>query len=808
MNPTEVLATSLAPGTQCVYFLGCFESRVTVYAQQVRALNLAGALVSEGKVRPTGKVAVIGGGAAGMTVAAAFISLCPDLQKVIVFEKKPDLLHMQLQCHDRYLHPHVYDWPRQGSLDPRAGLPVLDWEGGAADSVAKTLIRRFRAFRYMPNVEVRTSTAVTGISLLGVGCRALLKDSRPEPTVFDAAIISVGFGYEKFTDLGQDSYWNPSPLSQPIRNDVLDPLLFISGNGDGALVDFSLAAYQHIPHVELCRYFIEKDGLEAAKEELLKIETEAEAQGDTFDLFDAYRARIVRLIPDSLLLDVHEKLRTDAKIRFHTRNEKLFRRNTSILNRFIAFLAIYTDQVNNPDAPRILVSTGKPILPPEYRTDGSVLIENEIPFTPNVRLLRFGAETEKVMRPFAAMATEARKLRLSVANTHASATPKLTDSVKAQFEAIRNDNRFVELTRDQVEASVALTSVEKFELRRNGTQIRWNKPAAASVDAAWDAQAVEVQCNFLPQDSPALSIALLRLLAHSKGAHLKSPNSDEWSRAWRDLTKELPSLHTRYTNPIFSIAGSDIHLIQTGNVTPETDLASELHDVLDRVTLGRLNTEVNACLSDLNSQPFGWEVAPVLKVELRALWIDWYHALRTTPGALRRFLVLMVAEQDAMSPPDQALVRVGSFTVASTILRSTLFALHVAAGLPNLISPNSDFPGNLANEIIRAHACGVSWINGIDIESSCRTASWSSKLVLLSELRSSSILATQPLPRLVDLDTERPSLFRGSVLDSPVILGSDEGFRRAAFSGKLQLQTHFETIFTRLTVVAENSLER
>lgn len=808
MNPTEVLAAGLAPGTQCVYFLGCFESRVTVYAQQVRALNLAGALVSEGKVRPTGKIAVIGGGAAGMTAAAAFISLCPDLQKVVIFEKKPDLLHMQLQSHDRYLHPHVYDWPREGSLNSRAGLPVLDWEGGAADSVAKTLTRRFKAFRDMPNVEVRTSTAVTGISPLGVGCRILLDSGKPESTVFDAAIISVGFGYEKFTDLGQDSYWNPSTLSQPIRNDVPDPLLFISGNGDGALVDFSLAAYQHIPHVELCRYFIEKDGLEAAKEELLKIEGEAEVQGDSFDLFEAYRARIIPLIPDGLLLDVHEKLRTDAKIRFHTRSEKLFRRSTSILNRFIAFLAIHADSVNNADAPRILVSSGKSILPPEYTADGSVLIEDESPFTPNVRVLRFGAESEKVMRPFGTMATEARKLRLSVANTYAGATPKLTNEVKTQFETIRSDNRFIELTRDQVEATAALTSVERIELRRNGTQIRWNKAAAASLNAAWDAQTVEVQCNFLPQDSPELSIAILRLLAHSKGAHLKSPNSDEWSRAWRTLTKELPSLHTRYTNPIFSSADSDMHLIQTGNIIQESDLASELQDVLDRLTLDRLNVEVNACLSDLNSQPFGWEVAPALKTELRTLWIDWHQTLGASQGKLRRFLVLMIAEQDALSPPDQMSVRVGSFTVASTILRSTLFALHVAVGLPNLIAPNSDFPGNLANEIIRAHACGVSWISGIDIESSCRTANWSSRLILLSELRSASILATQSLPRLVDLDTERPSLTRGSALDSPVIIGSDEGFRRAAFSGKQQLQMHFETIFTRLAVAAENSLER
>ena len=248
MNAADVLASSLAPGTDRVYFLGCFESRVTVYAQQVRALNLASALLSEGKIRSTGKIAIVGGGAAGMTTAAALIALCPALQKLVLFERKSDLLHMQMQSRDRYLHPHIYDWPRGGSLESKAGLPVLDWEAGPADVVAKTLGSRFRPFQDVPCVEVRTSTSVTGVSILGSGCRIRLENDKVDPTVFDAAVLCVGFGYERFTELGQPSYWDTSALIQPIRNDLVDPQIFVSGNGDGALVDFSLAAYRHISH--------------------------------------------------------------------------------------------------------------------------------------------------------------------------------------------------------------------------------------------------------------------------------------------------------------------------------------------------------------------------------------------------------------------------------------------------------------------------------------------------------------------------------------------------------------------------------
>jgi hypothetical protein len=56
-----------------VFFLGCFESRVTVLSQQRRALNLVDAILTEQIVRPHGRVAIVGAGAAGITAAAALV---------------------------------------------------------------------------------------------------------------------------------------------------------------------------------------------------------------------------------------------------------------------------------------------------------------------------------------------------------------------------------------------------------------------------------------------------------------------------------------------------------------------------------------------------------------------------------------------------------------------------------------------------------------------------------------------------------------------------------------------------------------
>lgn len=54
-----------------VYVLGCLARYVTVYAQQVRALNLVDSLAKSGLLSLHSRVAVIGGGIAGLTAAAA-----------------------------------------------------------------------------------------------------------------------------------------------------------------------------------------------------------------------------------------------------------------------------------------------------------------------------------------------------------------------------------------------------------------------------------------------------------------------------------------------------------------------------------------------------------------------------------------------------------------------------------------------------------------------------------------------------------------------------------------------------------------
>lgn len=64
MTPAQVVADARVPGTQSVFFLGCFEKRVTFFSQQVRALNLVDAILGQQRAPQTARVAIVGEGAA------------------------------------------------------------------------------------------------------------------------------------------------------------------------------------------------------------------------------------------------------------------------------------------------------------------------------------------------------------------------------------------------------------------------------------------------------------------------------------------------------------------------------------------------------------------------------------------------------------------------------------------------------------------------------------------------------------------------------------------------------------------------
>jgi hypothetical protein len=89
MSPREFLEHARPIAGRNQFIVGTFERGITFYRQQVRALNLVHAMTAPRKgkksapFKPGAKIAVIGGGAFGLTAAAGGVGWirCPFVRK-------------------------------------------------------------------------------------------------------------------------------------------------------------------------------------------------------------------------------------------------------------------------------------------------------------------------------------------------------------------------------------------------------------------------------------------------------------------------------------------------------------------------------------------------------------------------------------------------------------------------------------------------------------------------------------------------------------------------------------------------------
>jgi hypothetical protein len=431
MTPDQVIRESLATNSNGVFFLGCFDSRVTVYAQQVRALNLVDAAISESYIGPESRIAIIGGGAAGITAAAALISTFPKC-KISLFESEGQLMHLQHGSRDRFLHPNLYDWPIDGSRESFSRLPILRWKADIAENVADQIREQFEVID-RDRINIHMNCKVTGVlNAKHSGCTLMLPD-RACTEVFDAVIIAVGFGYEHASTDAYRSYWERAFIPSAIRSSKPKNHLFISGNGDGGLVDFQMAIFNALSHEQICELVTNTDGMDDAKRVLIEIEGEAWSTSGSYDIEAAYRSKVLPVLPRNFLLRVREQLRVDVTVTLHTRDVQLFRKDTAVHNRFGSFLAIVADEIAPPH--RVVTIVGKDFVGATPLV-GDVSIEGQSSFIPEYRIFRFGADKETNLAPFREFADSCTANRVG-GNLQGfrAATPSLNLSALQRFEA-------------------------------------------------------------------------------------------------------------------------------------------------------------------------------------------------------------------------------------------------------------------------------------------------------------------------------------------------------------------------------------
>ena len=147
MTTKEVKDYFRVPGIEDCYLLLCDGTPVNVRSQQVRALNLLHALNPDRR-RAT-KLETSGSRSLAAEPRGSPSPPAPPAwaAKVTLFEKSPQLLHMQLGCWHRPLHPEIFSWPSDTAYRPVSHLPQLGWTTGRAHDVADTLLAQFGGIR-------------------------------------------------------------------------------------------------------------------------------------------------------------------------------------------------------------------------------------------------------------------------------------------------------------------------------------------------------------------------------------------------------------------------------------------------------------------------------------------------------------------------------------------------------------------------------------------------------------------------------------------------------------------------------------
>lgn len=213
------------PGPHQLYVLGCFARRVTLYSQQVRAMNLVYGLYRTRKLLHGMEIAVVGGGAAGLTAAAA---AAYRGARVTLFDEVEGPMELQQNNRQRWIHPYIYDWPYldESFLDQfqtgDAGLPLLTWSADYAANVANEITAQWERMRSAYAIKTNWSVKNLELDLTGRRLVSLQWDGRGSAD-FGLVILAVGFGLEP-EGPGQDSYWTEDDLDGSFRKPSSRPL--------------------------------------------------------------------------------------------------------------------------------------------------------------------------------------------------------------------------------------------------------------------------------------------------------------------------------------------------------------------------------------------------------------------------------------------------------------------------------------------------------------------------------------------------------------------------------------------------------
>ncbi len=301
------------------------QSRITIATQQMRAFQLAEGLLANGRVKPDSKIAIIGAGFAGLSMAAALSKQCGNIH---LFEANEDLLPLQRGNTSRYVHPYLYDWPDDGSMEDETCFPMLNWQADFAGAVSERVLSEWR--RYEPAINMHFGTKVIAVRDTSA---VELDFSHGKTEHFELAIFCIGFGWEPSDAAGYcRSYWRDDDLHQ------MDPFAInrfrVVGNGDGGLVDALRICIRDFDHKRSFNRLISDSQFTRLGQQAKQLDAEASASPDAGAYLERAYAQIE--LPDRLLDGLGHLRRSPQPVVLQARSAHMWRLDTSLLNRILA----------------------------------------------------------------------------------------------------------------------------------------------------------------------------------------------------------------------------------------------------------------------------------------------------------------------------------------------------------------------------------------------------------------------------------------------------------------------------------------
>lgn len=801
MNTLDPIHGAEVPGWPSVYVIGSYDSRITFFSQQVRAFHLAHALVEAGMLKANSRIAVIGAGAAGLSVAAGLSLLRQDI-RIDVFEREQHPLHLQRGCTRRNLHPHIYEWPRQGADVEEAGLPYLDWKAGTADMVAAAVVRQFGMLQIHRDQRLVLKNSCEVTALTKLGSKAYLLTHRDSAGTsgsgaYDAVFLTIGFGAERpLADLPIHSYWSDRGAPDAPRYAADTTKVIVTGNGDGGLIDLCAAALGDFNHTALITELTAWPGMGELTEELLGIDRAAEREGKEFDFVAAYDLGVgPKLRAYGLVSEIAGRLRPRMGITFNTERDRMLEQPTSTLNRLLVYLLLAAaKEAGTPIEHLAGPISVDPARRGIYRIAGKELEADEL-------FVRHGAAKREAFAPFESIrsAYEADHQRWLQLDPQRGAPPRLSTACHHALEQAMISSQ-IPVPRGQLDAAIARQPVRARVGRDPATAtVVWSGSIVPLDLLQWwgDAdRALTLECAGTPQEIGVMAGAVARFIVHARQLRVETDGT-----AWGDWLSEL-TLRSQHAGAMQRAVTVNVVAAYTPcGAIDAAGVARDLHARMDRLTLDQANEHLEGYLVHGNEPAnwITWPIEPDLRSAMARRWKDWLARVSADSDLLARLLRMTACtlEDDDGDLADRQ-VLVGPLRLPN-ITRTLALALAAAEAWPTA-TPRARAPGNFEHredgaEIATIHACGADLIGRRDITRAASTHNWQTAYVLLSELTAPVIFEEAGERSLAEVAGDVPRL------DAPppsahVIVGADAQFLDALEAGTDALVAHLEVMRT------------